>query len=45
LRFYGQVINPFLFHNFDGMDPEYNSGTYNDDVPSAIYMLGVNLSF
>jgi TonB-linked SusC/RagA family outer membrane protein len=45
LRFYGQVINPFLFHDFDGMDPEYNSGTYNDDVPSAIYLLGVNLSF
>lgn len=44
-RVYGQVINPFLFHDFDGMDPEYNSGTYNDDVPSATYLLGVNLSF
>jgi TonB-linked SusC/RagA family outer membrane protein len=45
LRFYGQIINPFVFHDFDGMDPEYNSGTYNDDVPSAIYLVGVNLSF
>ena len=27
------------------IDPEYNSGTYNDDVPSATYLLGVNLSF
>ena len=44
-RIYAQVINPFLFHNFDGMDPEYNSGTFGDDVPSATYLLGVNLSF
>lgn len=44
-RIYAQIINPFLFHDFDGMDPEYNSGTYQDDVPSATYLLGVNLSF
>ncbi len=44
-RAYAQVINPFVFHNFDGMDPEYNSGTYNDDVPSATYLIGINLSF
>ncbi|MDF9796431.1 TonB-linked SusC/RagA family outer membrane protein [Catalinimonas alkaloidigena] len=44
-RAYTQVINPFVFHNFDGMDPEYNTGTYNDDVPSATYLIGINLSF
>ena len=45
LRAYAQVINPFIFHDFDGMDPEYNSGTYQDDVPSATYLIGINLSF
>ena len=44
-RMYAQIINPFVFHNFDGMDPEYNSGTYNDDVPSSTYLFGVSLSF
>lgn len=41
LRIYTQVINPFIFHNFDGMDPEYNSSIYNDDVISATYLLGI----
>lgn len=44
-RIYGQVINPFIFHDFDGMDPEYNSGTYQDDLPSATFLLGVDLTF
>ncbi|MEQ9443205.1 MAG: TonB-dependent receptor [Cyclobacteriaceae bacterium] len=44
-RAYAQVSNPFLFHDFDGMDPEYNSSTYGDDVSSAIYLIGINLSF
>ena len=44
-RMYAQIINPFVFHDFDGMDPEYNSGTYNDDVPSSTYLFGVSLSF
>ena len=44
-RMYAQIINPFLFHDFDGMDPEYNTGTYNDDVSSSTYLFGVSLSF
>ena len=44
-RMYAQIINPFVFHNFDGMDPEYNTGIYNDDVPFATYSFGVSLSF
>lgn len=44
-RMYVQVINPFIFTDFDGMDPEYNSGTYNDDVSSSTYLFGVSLSF
>ena len=44
-RMYAQVINPFVFHNFDGMDPEYNTSLYNDDVSSATYLFGLNFSF
>ena len=44
-RFYAQVTNPFIFSNFIGFDPEFNSAIYQDDVPSAIYSLGVNISF
>ncbi len=44
-RIYTQVSNPFIFHDFDGMDPEYNSGTYQDDLPSATFLLGVDLTF
>ncbi|MGQ1784622.1 MULTISPECIES: SusC/RagA family TonB-linked outer membrane protein [unclassified Saccharicrinis] len=45
LRMYAQVTNPFVFHDFDGIDPEYNTGLYNDDVSSATYLFGVNVSF
>ena len=45
MRFYGQISNPFLFSNYVGFDPEFNSAIYQDDVPSAIYTLGVNVSF
>ncbi len=45
LRVYTQVINPLVFHNFDGMDPEFNSGVYNDDVPSVTFLFGIKCSF
>jgi TonB-linked SusC/RagA family outer membrane protein len=44
-RVYGQVSNPFVFTNYLAMDPEFNSNVYQDDVPSATYIFGVNLSF
>ncbi|WP_020526217.1 SusC/RagA family TonB-linked outer membrane protein [Flexithrix dorotheae] len=44
-RMYAQVINPFVFYDFDGMDPEFNSSTYNDGIPTATYLLGLNVSF
>ena len=44
-RVYFQIINPFVFTKYHGMDPEYNSSTYIDDVPNATYTLGLNLSF
>ena len=44
-RIYAQISNPFIFSNYVGFDPEFNSAIYQDDVPSAIYTLGVNISF
>jgi TonB-linked SusC/RagA family outer membrane protein len=44
-RLYGQVTNPFVFTNFISFDPEYNTATYIDDVPSVAYRLGLNVAF
>ncbi|GAB1451743.1 TonB-dependent receptor [Draconibacterium sp.] len=47
VRFYVQANNPFVFtkDKIMWMDPEYNSGTYQDDVPYSTFIFGVNLSF
>jgi len=47
LRFYLQANNPFIFMKEKNiwMDPEFNSGTYQDDVPNAVYSFGVSASF
>lgn len=47
VRFYLQANNPFVYtkHKNYWMDPEFNSGTYQDDVPYATYLFGINLSF
>ncbi|WP_297089342.1 TonB-dependent receptor [uncultured Draconibacterium sp.] len=45
VRLYAQVTNPFVFHDFDGTDPEYNTSLYNDDVSSATYLFGVKVTF
>ncbi|MFT6810773.1 MAG: TonB-linked SusC/RagA family outer membrane protein, partial [Saprospiraceae bacterium] len=44
-RVYAQAANPFVFTNFLGFNPEYNSSVSNDDLPFATYLVGVNLSF
>jgi hypothetical protein len=46
LRFYIKADNPLLFTKEKNvwMDPEFNSGTYQDDVPFSTVMFGVNLS-
>lgn len=44
-RIYGQVSNPFVFSDFTGFDPEFNSAIYQDDVPSMICTFGINVSF
>jgi TonB-linked SusC/RagA family outer membrane protein len=43
-RFYVQVSNPFIFTDYIGFDPEFNSAIYQDDVPSVIYTAGLNIS-
>ena len=44
-RLYLQVLNPFVFSNFTGFDPEFNSAIFQDDLPFATYSFGVNISF
>ena len=47
VRFYIQANNPYLFvkNRIMWMDPEYNSGTYQDDLPYSTYIFGLNLTF
>jgi len=47
VRLYVQANNPFVFvkDRIMWMDPEFNSGTYRDDLPSSAYIFGVNISF
>lgn len=47
LRLYLQATNPFVYTKEKNMwmDPEFNSGTYQDDVPNSVYSFGVSASF
>ncbi len=47
LRLYLQANNPKVFTKEKNiwMDPEFNSGTYQDDVPNATYIFGISASF
>jgi hypothetical protein len=45
MRAYLQVTNPFVFSKYHGLDPEYNSSTYIDDVPTIVYTVGFNIVF
>jgi TonB-linked SusC/RagA family outer membrane protein len=47
LRFYLQGNNLAVFSKDKNiwMDPEFNSGTYQDDVPNATYLFGISASF
>ncbi len=47
LRLYLQANNPKVWTKDKGiwMDPEFNSGTYQDDVPNATYIFGISASF
>lgn len=46
LRVYANVLNPFVFTDYDGFDPEWATSTFaNGGVSSTTYMLGANLKF
>jgi TonB-linked SusC/RagA family outer membrane protein len=47
LRVYANVLNPFVFTDYEGYDPEYaGTSLENGNGPAVItYQLGVNLSF
>jgi hypothetical protein len=45
MRVYFQVINPTYWTRFNGMDPEYNSNTFIDDVPNLTFAIGANIGF
>jgi TonB-linked SusC/RagA family outer membrane protein len=45
VRLYAQAGNPFIFTDYLGFSPEYNSGVSNDDVPFSTYLFGLNVSF
>ncbi len=45
MHLFMQVSNPFVFSKYMGFDPEYNSGTNGDMIPSVTYTFGFNLGF
>ncbi len=47
LRLYLQANNLAVFSKDKNiwMDPEFNSGTYQDDVPNSTYLFGISASF
>ena len=46
LRVYANVINPFVFTDYDGYDPEWADASFSiGRVGSVIYQLGLNANF
>ncbi len=46
LRVYMNVLNPFVFTNYGGFDPEWAGASFGNGGMSAVtYQLGVNLKF
>lgn len=46
LRVYATANNPMVFTHYEGFDPEWaEQNTFNMGVSSAVYLLGVNVSF
>jgi TonB-linked SusC/RagA family outer membrane protein len=46
VRVYTSVINPFVFSDYDGFDPEWATSTFaQGGVSSTTYMFGLNLKF
>ena len=48
LRIYANILNPFIFTNYEGFDPEWawaNVYDGSNGVSSRTYQFGVNLKF
>lgn len=46
LRLYANVLNPFVFTDYEGFDPEWADATFNSGGMSSItYQFGANLKF
>ncbi|MEH6405876.1 MAG: SusC/RagA family TonB-linked outer membrane protein, partial [Leeuwenhoekiella sp.] len=46
MRIYANVLNPFVFTDYDGYDPEWAGADFNIGRPSSItFQLGFNLTF
>lgn len=46
LRVYANVLNPFVFTDYDGFDPEWAGASFSDGGMSSVtYQFGVNLKF
>jgi TonB-dependent starch-binding outer membrane protein SusC len=46
LRVYANVLNPFVFTDYEGFDPEWADATYsNGGLSSVTYQFGLNLKF
>ena len=46
MRIYANVLNPFVFTEYDGYDPEWASASFGiGRVSSITYQLGVNVNF
>ncbi|WP_207424521.1 TonB-dependent receptor [Desertivirga brevis] len=46
LRLYANILNPFIWTDYDGFDPEYaGQNLLNTGVSSTTYQIGVNVKF
>lgn len=46
LRVYANILNPFVFTDYEGYDPEWAGASLNTGRPSSVtYQLGFNLKF
>jgi hypothetical protein len=45
LRLYANVLNPFVFTEYDGYDPEWASSRFGGGVSTTTYQIGVNVQF
>jgi TonB-linked SusC/RagA family outer membrane protein len=45
LRLYVNVLNPFIFTDYDGYDPEWAGSSFGGGVSTTTYQFGVNVKF